>query len=172
MVMTGTCSWHSHHDNNLSLCLLVQGDTIQDIQQLFKGLSLPVRVDKLVRAIKQWRDRAVQDRNQPDAGEEALKVEPQDEIRSGAKPESGSGDRQQTESGNDVAKVKNEPVVDVRTDCQGAAGDVSFRLLCMCGVFGSTDDCRWGMCLSMACAALLKWCPARLIYLERLGSSH
>lgn len=131
MVMTGTCSWHSHHDNDLSLCLLVQGDTIQDIQQLFKGLSLPVRVDKLVRAIKQWRDRAVQDRDQPDAGGEAAKVELQDENRSGAKPESGSEDKQQTESGNNGAKVKSEPVVDVRTDCRGAAGDVCYSVLCV-----------------------------------------
>lgn len=98
------------------LCLLVQGDTTEDIQQLFKGLTLPVRVDKIVRAMKQWRERAVQDRDQTDGGGEAAKVAPQDKDESGAKPEHGSGDTQLTDSGKEEdegTKVKPPPVVDV-----------------------------------------------------------
>ena len=66
----------------------------------------------------------MQDRDQSATGRDEVEVEPQDENETGAKPESGSGDKQQTESGNDAAKVKSEGVVDVRTDCRGVAGDI------------------------------------------------
>ena len=116
--LTYVCTWQSLHGNEFHLCLLVQGDTTEDIQQLFKGVSLPVRVDKIVRTMKQWREQAVQDRDQSDGGGETAKVEPDDD-ENGTKPEHGSGDTQLTDSGKekDGTKVKSPPVVDVRATC-------------------------------------------------------
>ena len=121
--MTGMSSWRAvvsktANDSKLPyVCCLVQGDTIQDIQQLFKGFSLPVRVDKLVRAVRHWRDEAVKDREQAATEGGAAEVKPEEESETETRPESGSGDKQQTESGNDGAKAKSEPVVDVRRVC-------------------------------------------------------
>lgn len=128
------------NDDKMPFYPLVQGDTIQDIQQLFKGFSLPVRVDKLVRTIKQWRDQAVRDRGQSATGRDEVEVEPQEENETGAKPEIGSGDEQQTESGNDGAKVKSEKFVDVRTDCWGVAGDIFYSWPCPVSSLLTTAD--------------------------------
>ena len=82
----------------------------------------------------------MKDREQAATEGGAAEVKPEEESETETRPESGSGDKQQTESGNDGAKAKSEPVVDVGEVFEHGVRCLAEVVSCTIDVFRKTGE--------------------------------